>query len=98
MGAQRAQMKRVFPACFVGLVVPVQETFILPWLLWSAQYIIVFSSPYTISILCPHLPVTWAGSRARPPVSECVSPGPTEYEAEGSKGEYVGSKELPCVK
>ncbi len=22
---------------FVGLVVPVQETFILPWLLWSAQ-------------------------------------------------------------
>jgi hypothetical protein len=27
-----------FLVWFVGLFVPVQETFILPWLLWSAQY------------------------------------------------------------
>ncbi len=25
-------------------------------------------------ILCPHRPATWAGSRAGPPISECVSP------------------------
>ncbi len=24
--------------------------------------------------LCPHRPATWAGNRARPPISECVSP------------------------
>jgi hypothetical protein len=24
--------------------------------------------------MCPHCPATWAGSRAGPPVSECVSP------------------------
>ncbi len=40
--------------------------------------------------LCSPRPAIRAGSRARPPVSECVSPGPIEYEAEGSKGDYVG--------
>ncbi len=30
---------------------------------------ILFSSPHTISILCPHRPATWAGSRAGLPVS-----------------------------
>jgi hypothetical protein len=25
--------------------------------------------------MCPRRPATWAGSRAGPPVSECVSPG-----------------------
>ena len=25
--------------------------------------------------MCPHRPEIWAGSRAGPPVSECVSPG-----------------------
>ncbi len=35
---------------FVGLVVPVQEIFILLWLLWTAQYKNIFSSPYTIAI------------------------------------------------
>ncbi len=42
--------KGSFLGGFVGLSVPVQETFILPLLLWSAQYKIFFSSPYTISI------------------------------------------------
>ncbi len=60
--------------CFVGLVVPAQETFILPWLLRSAQYKIFFSSLYTIWIS------TWSGSRAGPPVSECVSPDRTRNQ------------------
>jgi hypothetical protein len=29
--------------------------------------------------MCPHRPATWAGSRAGPPVSECVSPVRLEY-------------------
>jgi hypothetical protein len=37
-------------AWFVRLVVPVQEIFVLSWLLQSAQYKIFFSSKYTISI------------------------------------------------
>jgi hypothetical protein len=41
--------------------------------------------------MSPQRPAIWAGSRARPPVSECVSPGPTDFEAEGSKDEYKGS-------
>jgi hypothetical protein len=36
---------------FVGLVVPVQEIFGLPWLLCSAQYKIFFSSLDTVSFL-----------------------------------------------
>jgi hypothetical protein len=39
MGTYRVQMNRVIPyGWFVGLVVPVQEIFILLWLLWSTQY------------------------------------------------------------
>ncbi len=38
--------KGSFLGWFVGLVVQVQETFILSWLRWSAQYKNVFSSPY----------------------------------------------------
>jgi hypothetical protein len=40
IGTQRVQMKWKGSrfGLFVGLVVPVQETFVLPWLLWSAQY------------------------------------------------------------
>ncbi len=41
--------KGTFLGWFVGLVVPMQETFILPWLLWSAQFK-NNSSPDTISI------------------------------------------------
>jgi hypothetical protein len=38
-----------FLGWLVGLVVPVQDIFVLPWLL-SARYKILFSSSYTISI------------------------------------------------
>ncbi len=51
---------------------PVQETFIRPWLLWSTKYKTFFPS-YTISIYVSPLP--WAGSRAGQPVFERVSPG-----------------------
>jgi hypothetical protein len=32
-------------------------------------------------MMCPHRPETWAGSRAGPPVSECVSPVLTAPQA-----------------
>jgi hypothetical protein len=65
MGTLGLQIKRIFLYWFVELVVPVQEIFILPWLLLrSDQYKIFF----------PHRPATGAGSRAGPPVSEGVSP------------------------
>jgi hypothetical protein len=74
-GVQIKGIRCSFLICFVGLVLLVQEIFILPWLLWSAQYnIFFFLTKYTILIfMCSHLsPATWAGSRAGPPVSECV--------------------------
>ncbi len=43
-------MTGVFPWSFFGLVLPVQEIFVLPWLLYSAQNKIFVSSSYTISI------------------------------------------------
>ncbi len=73
-GDSKSPNERGLSTCwFVGLVVPVQETFILPWLPWF------FSSPYIISIYLspPHRPANWAGSRAGPPVSEYVSPAHT---------------------
>ncbi len=66
--------KRSFLGGFVGLIVPVQETVILPWLIWSAQYKIFFPHRTLFQFMCPHRHATWAGSRAGPPVSECVSP------------------------
>ncbi len=38
MGLKGYKLKRSFIVRFVGLVVPVQDNFILPWHLWSAQY------------------------------------------------------------
>ncbi len=73
-GLKEYKWKRFFLGWFVGIVVSVQETFILPWLLCSALYKISFSSPYTISIYVSPCPAPWTGSRAGPPVSECVSP------------------------
>ncbi len=60
-----------FLGWFVGLVMPVPEIFILPWLLQSAQYKIFFLTD-TISIYVSPSPTTWAGSRAGPPISEYV--------------------------
>ncbi len=42
--------KGSFLCWFVGLGIPVQEIFVMPWLLLSAQCKIFFSSSYTISI------------------------------------------------
>ncbi len=58
--ARHASTKDFFPA-LAALASSVQNIF--------------FSSLYTIFNLCvPMRPATWAGSRAGPPVSECVSP------------------------
>jgi hypothetical protein len=50
LGTQGVHMKGVLPWLFVGLVVPVKENFVLPWLLKSAQYKVFFPSLYTISL------------------------------------------------
>ncbi len=48
METQRVQMNGVFPF----LVVPIQETFILPWLLWSAKYKIFFPHRTQFQFMC----------------------------------------------
>ncbi len=48
MGLKEYKWKGSFLGWFIGLVVPLQEIFILPWLLLSVLYKIFFSSPYTI--------------------------------------------------
>ncbi len=58
---------------FVGLVVPVQEIFVLPWLFKMALCKIFFSSPYTISVPLSPPPSKLAGSCAGSPVSYYVS-------------------------
>jgi hypothetical protein len=62
---------------FVGLVVPVQEIFVLPWLLLSAQYKIFFRRCPLFQFVCPHRQAIWAGCRAGSPVSYYVSLGRT---------------------
>jgi hypothetical protein len=49
------QRKGSFHGWLSGLDVPVRENFVLPWLLLSAQYKMLFSSPYTtvFPFLCP---------------------------------------------
>jgi hypothetical protein len=71
MGTQRVQMKGVLPwlvcwACRAGTkdFYPTLAALVSP-----AQNLFLF--------FCPHRPATWAGSRAGPPVSECVSPLPS---------------------
>ncbi len=59
---------------FVGLVMPVQEIFLMPWLLLSAQYKIFFPHKWTISILLSLRPSKLA---AGSPVSQYVSLGNT---------------------
>ncbi len=60
-----------FLVWFVGLVMKVQEIFVLPRLLWSDQYKIFFLSPYStlFQLTCPHRPASWAGNRAGSHVS-----------------------------
>jgi hypothetical protein len=68
-------MKGVFLGWFFGLVVPVQEIF------YPALAALVSPVPHNnfphralFQFLWPRLPAIKAGSRAGPPVSECVSP------------------------
>jgi hypothetical protein len=79
-GLKEYKWKVPFLGWFVGLVIPVQETFILPWL-WSTKYNFFF--PHRTStlfqFLCPYQSATWASSRAGPPVSECESPASTVF-------------------
>ncbi len=65
--------KGSFLGWFIGLAVPVQGIFILPWLLQSAQYTIFFSPRTLFNFMCPHHPATCAGTRAGSPVSKYVS-------------------------
>ncbi len=62
---------------------------ILPWLVrWTCAGTRDFYTSLTakyffrrcalFQFMCPHRPATLAGSRAGPPVSECVSPGNTK--------------------
>ncbi len=60
----------------------------LPWLVrWARrggtkdiylafiyQHIAKYFFPHYFNLCVPHRPATWAGSRAGPPVSECLSP------------------------
>ncbi len=75
MGTQSVQMKGVLPwlVCWArragtwdffspleALVSPVQNSF--------------FPHRTLFQFMCPHRPTTWVGSRAGPPICECVSP------------------------
>jgi hypothetical protein len=75
MGTQRVQMKGILPwlvpwAHHAGTV---QEIFYpaLDALVSSVQK--CFPQRTLFQFICAHRPGTWAGSRAGPPVSECVS-------------------------
>ncbi len=64
-GLKEYKWKGSFLGWFVRFVVSVQETFILPWLLWSAQHKILFSSPFTISIYVSPSPSNLGGQSFR---------------------------------
>jgi hypothetical protein len=72
MEAQRLQIKWVLP-WFVGLVVPVQEIFVLPWLLVSPVQNIFILAVHYFNSFVPHRPVSWESSRAGSPVSYYMS-------------------------
>ncbi len=63
----------VLPWLIVGLVGPVQEIFVQPWLLQLAQNKIFFPQCTIFQLICLHGPASWAGSRAGSPVSLYVS-------------------------
>jgi hypothetical protein len=70
------QMKGVlFYGWFVGLVMPVQDTFypVLAALFSSVAHLTFFQ------FICTHHQATWPGSLAGPPVSVCVSLVATNY-------------------
>jgi hypothetical protein len=73
-GLKEYKWKGSFLGWFVGLVVTVQH--ILSWLVYSGHPSTKYLFPHRtlFQFMCPHHLGTWAGSRAGPPVSECVSP------------------------
>jgi hypothetical protein len=76
LGLKEYKWNGSFLGWFAGLVVQVQEIFVLPWLLWSVQYKICFF----LSIILPsNLGV------GRPPVSVYVSLVATEKTKELQK-------------
>ncbi len=55
---------------FFGLVVQTQEIFVLPWLLWPAQYkIYIFLTVNNFNSFVPIPTTNWEGSHAGSPVS-----------------------------
>ncbi len=69
MGTEIVQMKGDL-GWFIGLFMPVQDIFVLPWQLQSAQNKKNFFPHRTLfQFICPHRPVSWADSRAGSPVS-----------------------------
>jgi hypothetical protein len=68
IGSQRAEMKggpSLVGCWFDGLVVLVQETFIISWMIWSVYYKILFSSRHTISIYVSPSPSSLARQSCR---------------------------------
>ncbi len=72
MGTYGVHMNRggVLPCgWFVGLLMPLQKIFVLPWLLQSSRYTIFFPHCTLFQFICPYRPASWPGSRAASPVS-----------------------------
>ncbi len=72
MGTQRVQIERL--AGLLGLLRRYKR--FLSYLSWSSRPTTTFvSSPLIFQFICPHLPASWAGSRAGPLFSQlvCVS-------------------------
>ncbi len=69
MGTQRVKMKGALPWLVRWAYRGGTRDFVLPWLLWSAWYKLLFSHLTLFQFPCPHHPGIWAGSLAESPVS-----------------------------
>ncbi len=88
-GLKEYKWKGSFLDCFVGLVVPVQEeSFILPWLRWWAQYKMFFPRCTLFQIMFPHRPSTLGRLSCRAGYGKilCIIP---DFEAEDKKNSVV---------
>ncbi len=106
MEAQGVQMKVGLPWLFVGLVMPVLETFFYPALaaLFSpVQNIFFLTVHYIFQLKCPHRPASWPGSRAGPPVSEFACLRVIHYSSRNCwivlllKKKYLGQRDWPWI-
>ncbi len=89
MGTRRVQMKGRSPSLVVSLSSSCRYKWLLSCLclIWSAQYKIFFLHRTLFQLMCNHRPATWAGSRAGPPVSECVVS--EQKKAKGPVAEFI---------